>query len=192
MLSGRYVEAGDSGRHLMAPGDILIHRAWERHLDRVEDGGAEVLVLDLMDRDVPFLRARIADPDEIARLAETDTCAALDRAIATSVANPVSVADWPDELAAAIRADPEVSIGDWAGRAGLHLGSVSRGFRQVFGITPKAYRLTQRTLRALDLVSSSRMRLSAVAHDCRFADQAHMARAIRAATDRTAGELRRR
>jgi AraC-like DNA-binding protein len=58
---------------------------------------------------------------------------------------PARLSDWPDLLAQALMADPQLCLGDWASRRGLHLGSVSRGFRQVFGVAPVAYRLIQRT-----------------------------------------------
>ena len=45
VLSGGYVEAGDTGRHWMEAGDVLLHQSWESHLDRFDGRGAEVLVL---------------------------------------------------------------------------------------------------------------------------------------------------
>jgi AraC-like DNA-binding protein len=191
VLSGGYVEAGDTGRHRLGPGDVLLHRAFEQHLDRFDSGGAEVLVLTLDGRAGPLQAGRIADPDALARLAERDAGAAAQTLLAELQPRPVAASDWPDLLALAIRADPALPLADWAETAGLHAGSVSRGFRQVFGVTPAAYRLAQRTQQALDAVLHTRTPLSAIAQDCGFADQAHMARAIRTATHFTPGALRR-
>jgi AraC-like DNA-binding protein len=101
-----------------------------------------------------------------------------------------TAADWPDLLAEALSADPGLSLGVWARAQGLHLGSVSRGFRQVFDLTPIAFRLVQRTRRAMAAVKDSAQPLAHVAHDCGFADQAHMTRAIRGLARTTPGRLR--
>src|ERR1700761_6006106 len=70
VLSGGYVEAGDTGRHAMEAGDVLLHQAWESPLARFAGRGAEVLVLPIADGDAAPLVGRIADPDAIMRLAE--------------------------------------------------------------------------------------------------------------------------
>src|SRR5580692_9890679 len=62
LLSGAYVEAGDTGRHWVQPGDVVLHQAWESHLDRFDARGADVLVLALDDRDATRICGRIADP----------------------------------------------------------------------------------------------------------------------------------
>ena len=63
VLSGGYVEAGDTGRHRMEAGEVLLHQSWESHLDRFDGRGAEVLVLRIADRDIGSVVGRIADPD---------------------------------------------------------------------------------------------------------------------------------
>jgi AraC-like DNA-binding protein len=191
LLSGGYVEAGDTGRHRVEAGDVLLHRSWESHLDGFDARGAEVLVFALDDEaDLPVL-GRIADPDLLVRLAERDPVEALQAFHATLTPRDHIIADWPDLLALALRADPSLCIGAWAAEAGLHLGSVSRGFGQAFGMTPVGYRLIQRTRRALDAILASRDPLSAIAQDCGFADQAHMTRAITRMTQTTPAALRR-
>jgi AraC-like DNA-binding protein len=191
LLSGGYVEAGDTGRHRVAPGDVLLHRSWESHLDGFDACGAEVLVFALEDEaDLPVL-GRIADPDALVRLAERDPVEALQAFQAALIPREPTICDWPDLLALDLRADPSICLGDWAARAGLHQGSVSRGFGQAFGMTPVAYRLVQRTRRALDAVLATRDPLSAIAQDSGFADQAHMTRAIVRLTQSTPAALRR-
>ena len=186
VLSGGYVEAGDTGRHRCEPGDVVLHRACEHHLDRFDRAGAEVLVLPLpLFWSAPAL-GRVADPDRLARLAERD-----ETLMDEVEAKPASPADWPDLLAQALRADPALCLSAWARGTGLHLGSVSRGFRQVFGVTPAAYRLAQRAQHAIDALLRTDAPLSAVAFDCGFADQAHMSRAVLRVANLTPGALRR-
>jgi AraC-like DNA-binding protein len=192
VLSGGYVEAGDTGRHRVEAGDVLLHQAWESHLDCFDDRGAEVLVLPIADEDAAPLIGRIADPDAIARLAECDRAAASGRLLAALSPRARTHADWPDLLAQALCDDPELSLSVWADQAGLHPGSVSRGFRQVFGMTPVAFRLIQRTRQALTAVRASTAPLSAIAHACGFADQAHMSRSIRRLANTTPKALRQR
>jgi AraC-like DNA-binding protein len=192
VLSGGYVEAGDTGRHRMEAGDVLLHQAWESHLDRFDGRGAEVLVLAIADSDAAALVGRIANPDAIVRLAERDRAEAARQLLAAlSPRAPFEPADWPDLLALALRADPALPLTPWARDRGLHLGSLSRGFRQVFGVTPVAYRLIQRTRGAMQSLRASSEPLSLVAQDCGFADQAHMSRAIRSLANTTPGALRR-
>jgi len=192
VLSGGYVEAGDTGRHRVQAGDVVLHRAYESHLDRFDAPGAEVLVLPLAnDWRGPSL-GRVADPDLIARLAEHDAVEA-DAALAEAFrpAAPVAI-DWPDLLAQALRDDPGLALAAWADAMGLHLGSLSRGFRQLYGLTPAAYRLVQRTHHALDALLATDAPLSAIAQACGFADQAHMTRAVAALAEAPPAVLRRR
>jgi AraC-like DNA-binding protein len=191
VLSGGYVEAGDTGRHRMEAGDILFHRAWESHLDRFDGRGAEVLVLAIQDDMAGLPAARVADADAIVRLAEDDPLATVDSLLEALLPKPAAPDDWPDLLAQAIRDDPSLCVTRWAEASGLHIGSVSRGFRQVFGMTPVSYRLAQRTRRAIDTLMSTEASLCAIAQDCGFADQAHMSRAVSRIARVTPGVLRK-
>jgi AraC-like DNA-binding protein len=191
VLSGGYVEAGDTGRHLMAAGEVLFHRSWESHLDRFDRRGAEVLVLPIAAQGAAPLAARVRDADAVARLAERDREAAARLLLADLSPKPFVSEDWPDLLARAMCADPSLSLGGWAAACGLHVGSLSRGFRQVFGLTPVAYRLAQRTRRAINAVLGTPDPLSQIAADCGFADQAHMSRSIGRLAQITPAALRR-
>jgi AraC-like DNA-binding protein len=191
VLAGGYVEAGDTGRHWMGPGDVLLHQAWERHLDRFDGRGAEVLVLPIADSDARLAASRVADPDAIARLAEHDRAEAARQLLAATRPRAEGGADWPDVLARGLRDDPALPLTPWARAHGLHPGSISRGFRQVFGVTPAGYRLIQRTRRAINAVRACAEPLSFIAQDCGFADQAHMSRAIRSLACTTPAALRR-
>jgi AraC-like DNA-binding protein len=191
VLAGRYVEAGDTGRHRAEAGDVLLHRPFERHLDHIEACGAEVLVLPLGAHWDGPVHGKIADPDAVVRVAQDDPAAAARAVMADLAPKPAAPADWPDLLAQALCANPSLSLSDWSQAAGLHPASLSRGFRQVFGVTPLAYRLAQRTHRAIAALVRTPAPLSAIAHDCGFTDQAHMSRAVLQAAAATPGALRR-
>jgi AraC-like DNA-binding protein len=191
VLSGGYVEAGDTGRHALEPGDVVLHRAWESHLDRFDRRGAEVLLLAIGDLGGPAFLGRVEDPDALARSAERDPTSAAHRLLADLKPKAATVTDWPDLLSQALGSDPGLCLGDWAAAYGLHPGSVSRGFRQVFGITPAGFRVVQRTRRAVEAVRGTRQPLHQIAQECGFADQAHMSRAIRRMARTTPLALRR-
>jgi AraC-like DNA-binding protein len=190
VISGGYVEAGDTGRHWMEPGDVLLHQAWESHLDTIDGRGAEVLMLDLEEEVGPNVVGRIADPEALVQLAERDQRVALAHLLATLVTKPQRQGDWPDLLALALCREPTLCLHAWADAHGLHPGSISRGFRQVFGLTPAAYRLAQRTGHAVRAIRSSGESLSHIAQDCGFADQAHMNRSVRRLAGATPVTLR--
>jgi AraC-like DNA-binding protein len=191
VLAGAYVEAGDTGRYRLRPGDVLMHRCWEYHLDEVASSGAQVLILPLPTAWEGPTHAVAPDPDAVARLAERDLPAALGLLAGDLRAAVSQPQDWPDLLAARLRQDPDAPVASWARELGLHPGSLARGFRQVFGVTPAAYRLYQRTHRAIGHIVQGNAGLAAVAAQCGFADQAHMSRAIRRMTGQAATQLRR-
>jgi hypothetical protein len=129
-LKGSYVEAGDTGRHCVTEGDVIVHRDYESHLNRFGPHGAEVLVL-------PF-------------------------------------------------------AGNWNEPIFMHPGSVSRGFRQQFGLTPAGFRSAARAQRAVRAVAGSQTPLAEIALTAGFADQAHMGNAVRRLTGLSPTALRRR
>jgi len=178
VLSGHYAEAGDTGRHRVEPGDVLIHGPFESHIDRFDGEGAEVLVIALPGAWRGPLLGRIRDPDAVARTAERDGTIAAQLIATGIVPKPHAASDWPDLLAQELRRNPGTAMRTWAHRMGLHPGSISRGFRQVFGLTPAAFRLIARTHQAIAAIRLSRSPLCEVADACGFADQAHMSRAV--------------
>ena len=112
------------------------------------------------------------------RTAERDCAAAAALIASEMVAKPQADADWPDLLARELRMHPEMPLREWADRMRLHPGSLSRGFRQVFGLTPAAFRLIARTHHAIAAIRLSRSPLCDIAELSGFADQAHMSRAV--------------
>lgn len=182
VLAGGYLEAGDTGRHRAEPGDALIHRPYEFHLDRFGRGDTELLVIPVKADGFTCAAGRLADVDAIVRVMGSDPAAAEEALREQLEPKPVVLPDWPDILARDLNDDPALSLREWADRYGLSPGSVSRGFGQVYGVTPATYRLLQRTHRAIRETLASDMPLATIAQNCGFADQAHMARSIRHAT----------
>lgn len=97
---------------------------------------------------------------------------------------------WPHQLAEALRDNPSLRLGQWADSKGLDRSSVSRRFRQVFSVSPKAFHLRCKAQRAIDAVQRSGGRLCDIATECGFADQAHMTRCVRRVTGITPGNWR--
>ena len=119
VLTGRYAEAGDTGCHRVEAGDVLIHRAFESHVDRFDDAGADVLVVPLPAGWNGPVLGRVADADAVARTAERNegAVARLLASATTPRASPVQ--DWPDLLARALRdVAPEAAIVYTSGFAG--------------------------------------------------------------------------
>lgn len=181
VLAGGYLEAGDRGRIRVQPGQVVIHGAYEAHQDHFTRAGALVLNLPLIGN-LDGITGVVADADAIAREAERDILGAA--ALLEETIRPIDtlLMDWPDSLAAALASQREFSIEGWADEIGLAPQSISRGFRQAYGVSPKRYRLEQRTLRALRKLQTWRGTLAGLAADVGFSDQAHLTRAVLAMT----------
>jgi AraC-like DNA-binding protein len=193
VLSGGYEEAGDRGRHHVYAGDVVVHGAFEAHLNRYGPTGAEVLNLVLpewVEPQVPLMRS--ADPDFAVRIAERDPQEAIDFLLSTAKSNPLPPLDWPDELALAIAQHSHLRIGAWARRYDLADATVSRGFRQVYGVSAATYRLQIRARMAWRRAMASQESLSRVSMDTGFSDQAHMTRAVAPITGRPPGSWRKK
>lgn len=196
VLSGGYEEAGDRGSIRVRAGDVVIHGAYEAHLNRYDSDGAEVLDLALPWWFEPHTAVmRLADPDAVVRVAERSPREAAMTAL--SLLQPIQSLtadgsiDWPHELAAALQSDPNLRLSDWAQRHSLAEETVSRGFQKVFGVSPIAYRAQQRARRAWRMVVEGRDSLCEIAAHAGFCDQSHMTRDVRAITGKAPGEWRR-
>jgi AraC-like DNA-binding protein len=190
VLAGSYVEAGDTGRHRVGPGDVVMHQAWEGHVDIVDARGADVLVVPL---ETPWLGpalGQVSDPDQVVLQAERDPREAREMLLREFRTREAVAADWPDTLALDLIADPALILGHWASRHGLHVGSIGRGFRKQFGITPDSFRASVRLQRAVRELSGSDASLGEIAAAAGFADQAHMSRTMRRHLGTTPGSLR--
>jgi AraC-like DNA-binding protein len=183
ILAGAYEETGDRGRIRVRPGDMLIHGAFDSHLNRFPAAGAHILNLTLPDEIEPATGfARSPDTETAIRLAGRDPRAAAELLVATAVPAHAHEADWPDLLADALGADPALRLGDWAREHGLADATVSRGFRQVYGISPSAFRAQVRGRLAWRRIVRAGQTLTDLAYELGFADQAHMTRTVCAIT----------
>jgi AraC-like DNA-binding protein len=183
ILSGGHEESGSFGRYRGHAGQVLLHRMFDAHLNRFGPSGAFILNLAL-DVEPAFGFGSVADPDAIARLAETDTIAAT--MVLKERLQPLEAprADWPDLLAWDLLEDPGCRLDAWAERHGLAPETLSRGFGRVFATSPAGFRVEARARGALAQIARGVAPLAAVAADSGFADQAHMTRAVTALTGR--------
>jgi AraC-like DNA-binding protein len=183
VLSGTYEECGSRGRFRVGPGDVLLHSAFDAHLDRFQNQGAQILNL-VVAGAVPasFSIGRVGDPDAIARAAERDPIEAGAQLHAQLCETPSALQDWPDLLVTDLLSDPDCRLEIWARKHGLAAETISRGFGKVFGVTPAAFRVEVRARCALALITGSDEPLACIAAATGFADQAHMSRATRALT----------
>lgn len=191
VLSGSYEECGSRGRFFAGAGDVLLHGAFDNHLDRFSPRGAQLLNLAMPGFEAPYGMGCLKDPDGLARTADRDPGEARARLVAELREADPPPQDWPDLLARDLTRNPDCPLQAWARAHGLAAETLSRGFAKVFGITPAAFRLEARTRRALTLIASGDSPLAAVAAACGFADQAHLSRSLRTFTGRTPGDWRR-
>ena len=185
VLGGAFVEAAFSGRASVRPGDVLLHGHFDCHANWGEGRQRlQILRLPWAHDDIEG-RFRVRDPEDLVHIAERDPIEASNTLRCRLEAGAVGAGDWTESLASALASDTSLSLRTWANEAGLAPETVSRGFRQAFGVSPKLFRLEVRTRRAWGLVVRSRRELTAIAHDLEFADLAHMSRSIVALTGRS-------
>ena len=183
VFSGGYEEAGDHGRFWAATGDVILHDRFEAHINRFSGSGAVVLNLPLSDR-YSFLpgRASMADPDFLIRIAEKNKAQAAELLLSTLTVSQTGFADWPDELAAALMENASLSLSLWGESRGLTPWAVSRGFMQVFGVSPSTFRARTRARNAWKAIKSGKEPLAHIAVDLGFSDQPHMTRSVKQLT----------
>lgn len=182
ILAGGYEECGSRGRLGASQGDVLLHDAFDAHLDRFGRQGAHVLNLAIDVPRMPRGLGRIDDPDAIACAAERDLVQARELLRLQLREAPRIAEDWPGMLARELLRNPACRLDRWASEHGLSSGTLSRGFGKVFAMTPAAFRAEARARRAYALIANSAEPLACIAAHAGFADQAHMTRAIRALT----------
>ena len=182
VLEGGYLEAGDEGRRTVGPGDVLVHHAYESHLDSFSKRGAQVLILPIASRFAAPLFGRVTDPDALVHIARHSPRDAWFALTADMQACEQQHMDWPDLLAEQLRHDPGLSLQQWAESYGLRPETVSRGFQLAYGSSPKAFRAAVRARAAFKCIRESRQPLVDIAATLGYADQAHMSRAVKALT----------
>jgi AraC family transcriptional regulator len=86
----------------------------------------------------------------------------------------------------------KILISDLAGLAHFSAGHFFRTFKTSFGMSPQAYVMRQRILRAAALMKDSNESIAKIAVDCGLCDQAHLTRAFRRMVGVTPNAWRRR
>ncbi|MGA2458458.1 MAG: AraC family transcriptional regulator [Terriglobales bacterium] len=183
VVAGSYEEAGDQGRFRVEAGDVLLHDRFEAHIDRFSKAGAVVLNLPLLTGD-SFKpgAAKVVGADLIVSAAERSRAEATGLLLETIQEITTSCIDWPDELATALMQNSSLVLSTWAQEQGLAPWTVSRGFAQVFGISPEAFRARTRTRHAWKAIQRTNTPLAEIAADLGFSDQAHMTRSVKQMT----------
>jgi len=183
VLDGAYEEAGDLGHYEVRAGDVVFHDEFEGHLNRFPRRGATVLNLRIPAGEVCYSGlARVANPDDVARLAEKGHREAVQLLLSSAISLPRKQGDWPDQLADSLREDPCLRLSNWAETMGLPAWTVSRRFHRVFGLSPEAFRACARARLALKAIRGTQQPLAAIAVDLGFADQPHMTRSVKQLT----------
>jgi AraC-like DNA-binding protein len=191
VLEGSYEEAGDQGRFRVGAGDVIVHELFDAHLDRFSAGGAMVLNLKLCAncRMLPGV-ARVHDMDELVRIAEKDQNEALSYLMTSAMHYDAVVLDWEEELCSALLEDSSVQLTEWAERNGLSPWTVSRGFKEVFAVTPESFRARARARRAWRRICGTEDSLATIAVEVGFMDQSHMTHGIKQLTGMTPSKWR--
>jgi AraC-like DNA-binding protein len=192
ILSGGYEETGDRGRFHVEAGDVLLHSAFDAHLNRFAARDAAILNLELpWDYEPAGSLARIPDPDFIANAAVRDPREAVSILLEDLELVRHESGDWPELLAFDLARDPSLSLGHWATAHRLAAATLSRGFHRVFGLSPASFRAEIRAREAWRRIMAGASRLADLAQELGFSDQAHMSRAVRAITGRPPGQWNR-
>ena len=181
VLEGAYEESSVDGTWLCEPGDVVVHPRWHLHTDRFTDHRTRVLnVLALLPVPPGVWRTR-----RVGAFCGTD---ALIRELREAELRPPrpasrSLGRFTEHLSD--------GVAKAASRTGITREYASRLYRRHFGLPPRAARIESKLRLALALLTTTELPLAEVALRAGFADQAHFARRIRAATGRTPGEIRR-
>ena len=188
VLAGRYLEASELGRRWLGPGDVALHAPFAAHLNRISAAGVSILNLPVTGIGGTADSFGCAtDPDAIARLARDNAADAAALLQSMFRPTPAQGLDWPDRLALELAVNPALPLADWARQQGLSPETISRGFRAMFGVTPKRMRYEVRARRALHAVTDTHDPLVQIALETGFADQARMTNAVRDISGRPPG-----
>lgn len=182
VLAGSFVEASFAGRFTVEPGDVLLHGCFDCHANRaLTRRRLEILRLPWHDEALEG-RFRIGDPDLLARTAERDPLEAAALLRRSLEAAPPCEPHWSERLGLALARDPSLCLRTWSEREGIARETLSRGFGRAFGASPKLFRCEVRARLAWKAVMHADEPLTAIAHELRFADLAHMSRSVCAFT----------
>jgi AraC-like DNA-binding protein len=167
----------------VSTGDLVLHDRFEAHLDRFPVSGATILNISLPAQCTfhPGLR-RVDDLDSIVRIAEKNEAEAAVLLLSLTEIRDPECRDWPEELASALMQCPSLNLAHWSEARGIPPWTMSRGFAQVFDVSPSAFRARARTRRAWKAIQTTDAPLAGIAGHFGFADQCHMTRSVKSMT----------
>jgi AraC-like DNA-binding protein len=185
VLKGAYEQLAFAGRLRLEAGDVIIQPTFDCHASRMKSPGLEILRLPW--RREPTLGGvyRGCHVDTIVEAARRDLVEAsqlMAEKLASRAPAGTSVDHWADALAGALAANTHLRIAEWAERAHLSRERVSRGFFEVYGVSPGQFRSELKARAAWFRVTGTADLLSKIAVEAGFSDQAHMARMVKAFT----------
>lgn len=191
VVDGSHVEASADGPIECVPGTLVLHPRWHAHGNRFGRLGAKVANLDLGDGVAgDALRVLRVHDAKDAQAVFTRAPHRLGELIASCIASPApTLQPWQHAFLAELE-HGQCDIASLARRAGVSLAHASRTFLKSHGMSPQVLRRELRTRRALHLLAGA-MPLAGIAATSGFADQAHLARTLRAATGATPSQLRK-
>jgi AraC-like DNA-binding protein len=182
VVEGCLEEAGYNGRILAEGGDVLIHPQLDCHANPKVLAGVRIVRLPWAERLILSGIYHIDDVGAIARAAEKDSVQAsmlLGELLRRRMfASPHLRNDWPDMLAGVLGSGVRMRIGEWARLHQLTPETVSRGFTLAYGVSAEVFKAESRARKAWLRITSSEDKLSMIAAEAGFADQAHMTRWI--------------
>ncbi len=220
VLRSRYVTGAGAAAHGVEevpaePGSVLFHPAGTTHADRFLEPGGRFLALDVEPgcigmEEAPPRSIQLTDPqalllslrieEELAADGSTPAPGLPDLAtelfsLAAQDGEARSEPGWLPRAEEALRDSIRGGIGlsELARALGIHPVTLTRGFRRYRGAVPSLYLGRLRVVRAIEILESSPdARLSEVALEAGFADQAHLTRRFREAIGVPPGRWRHR
>lgn len=210
LIAGSFCEATPRGEQSLCHGSIGFRADESRHAVRFGPAGALILNVELpdwKDARTPASGVRwIGTPAPFARdllgLAASGRAEAgadlADRLIdlwaigfRPDRPSPLRPPGWLRDAAGRLLASPETTIAALAAGLGVHRVHLARQFRRHYGMAPSTFRRRAMASRALSGALARDGRLADAAAEAGFADQSHMARAVRETCAMSVGELRR-
>jgi AraC family transcriptional regulator len=215
VLAGVYCETFRRETASVGPGTFLAKPAGEAHANEFGPHGARCLLIETGDERIigyfpDLLRQPVASAAQMNCVhsaviaAELRSCDALTALSVESQIIQLFVAHsrearrtfgreygWMKRTLELLHSNPPsvLSLSEIAATVGVHPVHLARTFKRMHGVTVGSYARRLRTNRAITLLTTSKLSLSAIAADAGFSDQSHMARLIKRATGRTPSEL---
>lgn len=195
LLCGCFEEASEGRTHQPLGRQAGVLPAGQGHSVRFGKEGALMLAIDCREDVLPqsdrrqwrgfgsetgrLIQLLGADPQKSADLVE-DLVASFHVAAEDIPSRTADAPGWLLRAVAHIADDPNVTIAELAGEAGVHRVYFSRRFQQCFGMSPTEFRLLRKSAAAMRRTIVGNVGLAQAAIEAGFSDQAHWARTCRA------------